>query len=294
METASIDFFEKYFPNAPIHKIGEDFFVADVYVSKNSQFTLPYPLKFDGIITMFCSKGNLVLTIDLVDYLAEPDTFFVSVPGDIIKLRKDDNYKGNLHLHVMAISNRLLDVMNLNRQYASLLFKYRMVKATGKYKNLILGYRAILQSLTEFDHPHLEESLCCILRSLYTESMFAWKELSPAIMPTTRNRDKSTIYDTFIQAVNAHHNAHHDLSFYADMMNITAKHLSTTIKAFCGKTAAEILDSYILMEAKNLIKYTSKSVKQISEELGFASQLSFYRFFLRHEGVSPTDYRKSE
>lgn len=294
METSDLSFFEKNFPNAPIHKIGEDFLVADVYISKNSPFTIAYPIKFDGIITMFCSKGSLVLTIDLVDYLAEPDTFFVSVPGDIISLRKEESNKSNLHLHVMAISNRILDKLNLNRQYASLLFKYRMVKATGKYKDLIIAYRAILQSLAQLDHPNLEDSLCNILRSLYTESMFAWKELSPAIMPTTRNRDKSTIYDSFIKAVSTYHNKHHELSFYADQLNITAKHLSTTIKAFCGKTAAEILDSYILMEAKNLIKYTSKSVKQISDELGFSSQLSFYRFFLRHEGLTPTDYRKSE
>jgi len=46
-----------------------------------------------------------------------------------------------------------------------------------------------------------------------------------------------------------------------------------------------------LMEARYYLKHTSLSVKEIAWKLHFKNQMDFYRYFLRHAGLTPSDYR---
>ena len=45
--------------------------------------------------------------------------------------------------------------------------------------------------------------------------------------------------------------------------------------------------------AKTLLDKSSKSIKEISQELGFPEQFTFRKYFKQHTGMSPTDYRKA-
>ena len=48
----------------------------------------------------------------------------------------------------------------------------------------------------------------------------------------------------------------------------------------------------MILEAKNLLKYSDKSVKQIVYDLHFPNQSVFYKFFKAHTGMTPSEYRK--
>ena len=64
------------------------------------------------------------------------------------------------------------------------------------------------------------------------------------------------------------------MSFYADKMFLTPKHLSTVVKEVSGKTAGEWIDSLVILEAKAMLKSSEQSIQEIADELHLPISLS--------------------
>ena len=69
------------------------------------------------------------------------------------------------------------------------------------------------------------------------------------------------------------------------------KYLSTVIKEISGKSAFEWINNYVILEAKSMLKSTGKTIQQISDELNFANQSFFGKYFKQHVGIPPSEYR---
>lgn len=70
--------------------------------------------------------------------------------------------------------------------------------------------------------------------------------------------------------------------------------LCKVFKATTGKTISEYVNDKKLLKAKDKILSTDKTLTEIAEELNFESIHYFTRFFKKHVGVSPKEYRKNE
>lgn len=76
-------------------------------------------------------------------------------------------------------------------------------------------------------------------------------------------------------------------------MGISLQHLSTTIKQVTGKNILDIIAHIILIDAKSKLKSTDMTVQEIAYSLNFPSASFFGKYFKRHTGVSPQEYRNS-
>jgi AraC family transcriptional activator of pobA len=85
---------------------------------------------------------------------------------------------------------------------------------------------------------------------------------------------------------------HREVSFYAEKLFITAKHLSQIMKNETGKTVSEIINEIVCLEAKVLLQTKALSIAEISVHLNFATATFFGKFFKRNTGLSPLEYRK--
>lgn len=74
----------------------------------------------------------------------------------------------------------------------------------------------------------------------------------------------------------------------------TSKHLSNVIKELTGKSAGEWIDSYVILEAKTLLKYSNMSVQEIAYYLNFPNQSFFGSYFKRNTGMSPSQYKAKQ
>jgi AraC family transcriptional regulator, transcriptional activator of pobA len=79
---------------------------------------------------------------------------------------------------------------------------------------------------------------------------------------------------------------------YARLLNITANHLSQTIKEATGKTAKSIITQRRLEEAKYLLLYTDNDIAEIAFHLNFAEPTHFTKFIKKETGSTPNQIRK--
>lgn len=84
----------------------------------------------------------------------------------------------------------------------------------------------------------------------------------------------------------------HSVKEYADLLHMSPNHLNKSIKKVAGKTASEIINEALLMEAKALLSLPHYTISEVAFTLGVEDISYFSRFFKKHTGVSPSDYRK--
>ena len=82
------------------------------------------------------------------------------------------------------------------------------------------------------------------------------------------------------------------VAFYADRMCVTPKHLSAVAKEITGLTASELIDHYVIMEAKIMLAETALTIQEVSNKLNFANQSFFGKYFKHLTGFSPSAFRK--
>lgn len=78
----------------------------------------------------------------------------------------------------------------------------------------------------------------------------------------------------FMQLLGEHYKEERSVGFYARKLCITPKYLTTLIKQISGKSVSEWIDSYVILEAKTLLKYSNMSVQEISYYLNFRTSPS--------------------
>lgn len=83
-----------------------------------------------------------------------------------------------------------------------------------------------------------------------------------------------------------------EIKDYADLMNISPNYLNALCKNFLNKTASQMLQERLLVEAKRLLTHTPLSIKEIVFHLGFNDTSYFTRFFKKLTNKTPVEFRK--
>ena len=82
------------------------------------------------------------------------------------------------------------------------------------------------------------------------------------------------------------------LIFVADMFHISEPHLSLLFKQTMGINFSAYVEGVRIDKAKDLLKTTSMTVGDISEQVGYYSVNSFCRAFKRVTGFNASEYRR--
>ena len=96
----------------------------------------------------------------------------------------------------------------------------------------------------------------------------------------------------FQEQVEARFRAERRLSVYAGELGVTPTHLSRVCREIVGKSASRLIQDRLLQEAMRNLAYTSTTVHEIAEALGFADAAHFSKFFARNAGRTPSAFRR--
>ena len=107
-----------------------------------------------------------------------------------------------------------------------------------------------------------------------------------------RKSRKQEVMAKFVLAVSENFRTERQVSFYAEKICITPKHLSAVVKDLTGKTASDWIERYVILEAKMLLKSTDLTIQEISNRLNFTNQSFFGKYFKHQTGYSPSEYRQ--
>ncbi|MCG8388270.1 MAG: AraC family transcriptional regulator [Cytophagales bacterium] len=91
--------------------------------------------------------------------------------------------------------------------------------------------------------------------------------------------------------IERHFKTQKNAAFYAGRQNFSTKHLNEIVKGALGKTITNLIHERILLEAKRMLLFSDKSIKEIAYDLGYEDPPYFFRFFKNSEGITPERFR---
>lgn len=95
------------------------------------------------------------------------------------------------------------------------------------------------------------------------------------------------------ELIEQHASSNKQVTFYAEKLRLTPYQLNAITKTMLDKTCSEVIDEYLILEAKRQLLATSNQVNQIGWDLGFEDPSYFIRFFRKHTGQSPEAFRSN-
>lgn len=84
-----------------------------------------------------------------------------------------------------------------------------------------------------------------------------------------------------------------NIPFYASQLAITANHLSDVVRQQSGLSVMDWLNRTTITEAKVLLKHSDLMIYEIGERLNFPEPTAFNRYFKKHVGMTPLEYREN-
>ncbi|MCW5623379.1 MAG: helix-turn-helix domain-containing protein [Burkholderiales bacterium] len=102
---------------------------------------------------------------------------------------------------------------------------------------------------------------------------------------------RRAIYRLFRRELDAAFTQHHDLRYYAQRLGYAESTLSRACRAAEGRSAKQVIDRRIALEAQRLLVHSTASVAQIAHRLGFSEPTNFVKFFRRTVDRTPSAFR---
>lgn len=106
------------------------------------------------------------------------------------------------------------------------------------------------------------------------------------------NKHKDELFNRFIQLLHIHYRQYHNISFYANKMNMSTTYLSKIVRETTQKTVYYYITERLYTEACHLLACTDHTILEISGLLNFSDQSAFGKFFKSKAGLSPQHYRR--
>lgn len=246
---------------------------------------------------MICTSGRCRVTTGVESYTVTSDTELIFLTGTLLHIEdSSSDFRAKLLLFPKEMFMRAMlpiDTPYLNYSYEHPFFHHDSLPRNRRSWEIVT---------TWFD---LAESLFCGPRSQYRElqetnflqGLLLWlfSTVPDKIEVSPKLSTLQVLCRKFLQLVRETGAMKRDVGFYAEKLCVSPRYLHrSTYMCLGGKSPKEIIDSQLVAEIQVLLDDPTLSVTEIADRLDFADQSYLSRFFRKHTGKSPLEWRQSQ
>jgi AraC family transcriptional regulator, transcriptional activator of pobA len=251
--------------------------------------TSPNPHRHMFYVIFWIMDGSGIHNIDFEPWSIVPNTLYFVTPGQVNFWSIEEQISGYVILftsdfvatHILEqITLQSFDfyhhtakqpLVHINEENAHI-FNEICEKMLSEYASIDYGRFTILQSL-----------LAILL-------IHAQRHHTKTTQPIAVSAGKQLI-SQYLQLVDEHFYNIQNIQEYAQILGITAGHLSDIAREQLGITPIQLLNKRITLESKRYLAHSELTIAQIGQQLHFDNPSYFTRFFKRETGVTPSNFR---
>ncbi len=268
-------------PDDEIFKAGAD---------KNEWLPQGKTMKVDVDTIIFCRKGTAHIEIDLIPYEIVANTQLIIIAGSIVhNISNSDDFK----ISYITFKHEVYDeaTAQLEPSFTFFLKEYPCVqlgeKRINKMNYLVEAMKDFYNEKTNcFRVKIFKNNIQSFLLDVYDKTRTLFK-----IDKSEEVGRREELFIKFIHLIHKYCPQQREVGFYAEKLYITSRYLSSITQNVADKSAKYIIDKHAIQRIKIMLKYSNMSIQDISYELNFPDQSFFSRYFKKHTGMSPLEYR---
>lgn len=268
-------------PDGEIFKAGTD---------KNEWLPQGKTIKVDVDTIIFCRKGTANIEIDLIPYEIVANTQLIIIAGSIVhNISNSDDFK----ISYITFKHEVYDeaTAQLEPSFTFFLKEYPCVQLGEKRINK-MNY--LLEAMEDFYNEKTNCFRVKIFKNNIQSFLLDVYDKTRTLFKIDKSEEvgrREELFIKFIHLIHKYCPQQREVGFYAGKLYITSRYLSSITQNVADKSAKYIIDKHAIQRIKIMLKYSNMSIQDISYELNFPDQSFFSRYFKKHTGMSPLEYR---
>lgn len=105
-------------------------------------------------------------------------------------------------------------------------------------------------------------------------------------------KNQDITFKNFLNILEENYKRPEGVNYYAEKLFMSARNLNSITQSILQQTVSEIIETRKLIEAKNLLLSTNKTISEIGFELGYSDKAYFTSVFKKKSGQTPTEFRE--
>jgi AraC-like DNA-binding protein len=239
---------------------------------------------------LVCHSGQARLEIDMEEYELAPRSLLVLLPERVVHLiERSDDYT---HSYLTFDKEIIEELCNrIDPTFFRFMKEHPILQLSPDQESkmsLLMDYIAHIYNEREniFRDQIGRNCIQSFLLNLYDKT-----HRSPGFNGSVGLSRPEEIFHRFIKLVRQHCFTQREVNYYAGELFITARYLSTVAHEIRHQTAKQIIDKHVIIEIKILLKTSTLTLQEIAHQMNFPDQSFFGRYFKKHTGMSPLQYR---
>lgn len=284
----------------PIHRLSDTFdgtnaFVAHIsckeirsnldhrmYEEKHHEAR--YAHRDDYYIFFLVKDGNGKITIDFIDYELAANTIHCIMPGQVHMPASYIDVDGwFLAVDSLLVKNEYKEIIEKR------LLAGKVTRPSAQEIEELTNCLTLIEHRLDRKEYWIERSVLSDLISAYI-GMIA--DIYRKFTPTTLNNRAAEITLQFKALLSENYDVLKRPSQYAERMNLSLVYLNEVIKKMTGLSVSLCIREEIILQAKRLLCYTTLTIKEVSQKVGYDDWAYFSRQFAKSTGLSPSEFRK--
>lgn len=251
-----------------------------------------FPIQLDMNVCFLCTSGQIDLEIDLNMYTLHEGDAAMILTGSFLRVIR---IKDSARIAFIAINSDFLKYVGNVKTVIEHVNKVKRMPVSHMEPDMmeesLMIYNEIKKKLSNPDYRFKEEvakSYIQIMLCNFFDRFVLKNETTEEQAPKSR---KEELFKNFIKLVKDNYLNHRSITFYADKLCVSPKYLSSVVHKVSEKYATEWINQYVILEAKSMLRMEDTNIKDVSNHLNFANQSFFAKFFKKHTGYTPKEYK---
>ncbi len=279
--------------NLPALDIPQDFLAGGNIDIDILHYYTRFPCKIRAAIFFMPTAGSMRATVNFSEFTVRKGEFVFLVPDSYIQIH---SITRNFRFYFAAFSAAFLDKVNMTSttfEFIPAISQNPVLKLSETLYPLFTDFYELLFKWSTCPELSVNTNSVKSVLSIIMQQIAPLYSVQHPAGQGKAGRDRE-IYRQFIILLHEFYDREHRISFYAERIGITVQHFCNTVKKTTGKRATEIIDKFLIMEAKTRLRFTDMPVKNIAFGLGFSNSNFFFKWFRNHTGLTPLQYRNGE
>ncbi|MHA6249390.1 AraC family transcriptional regulator [Pontibacter sp. CAU 1760] len=249
------------------------------------------PYKHNFYILLYITQGSGTHTIDFREYEVTADSVFVMMPGQVHSWELADDTDGFVMFFTPAFYVQAFpDRRPYDFSFFNALLQQPLLSVPPAANAGLLQTFQTLQVEYAAEDFKRHEMLGCYLGVLLIQlSRIYQVQAQHVAVPG----GELSLLQRLEQLIEQHFREHLPVTFYAERLHVTAKQLKEICKRSLGKTTTQLIQERTVLEAQRLLVHSGLTSSQIAASLGYLDTSYFFRFFKKHTGSTPEQFRDS-
>tara|TARA_R110002124_G_scaffold57700_8_gene161441 strand:- start:1086 stop:1949 length:864 start_codon:yes stop_codon:yes gene_type:complete len=244
------------------------------------------PHRLDFFALLIVTEGTGTHQVDLKKYALRKGSVVKIAKNQVHAFQDDLNYQGYLVVFTEEFVLKYFSRSSI--EFLSHLYNYHLslplVEKSSYNESFLFDSLAALKS----ENQYAQMDILAKLLELY---LLRLDQQTQGAFTRIIKNEFHQIFTNFKNLVEKNYTETRNVKDYADWLHISPKHLNHVVREVTLNTAKTFIDQYVILEIKRSILSTDNSLKEVAFSTGFEEVTNFTKFFKKHTGLSPKEFK---